>query len=113
MASSSEFVEFIIETLALFGPVIAKRMFGGYGLYLDGLMFALVADDVLYFKADEVSRRTFERAGSVPFTYAKNGKDCKMSYYTAPDDALEDAQELSMWAQKAHDAALRAHKEKA
>lgn len=110
MTSSSEFVEFIIDSLELFGPVVAKRMFGGYGLYLEGIMFALVADDVLYFKVDDLSRGDFESQGLIPFTYAKNGTNCKMSYYSVPDEVLEYNKELCVWAQKGFDAALRCNK---
>jgi len=43
----SEYVEYLKEVLELFGPITARKMFGGYGIYHNGLMFALVADDTL------------------------------------------------------------------
>jgi DNA transformation protein len=112
MGKSNEFVEFILEMLQLFGYVVAKPMFGGYGLYADGVMFALVADDTLYFKADEISKNDFLKLGLAPFSYAKNGSQYKMSYYCAPDDALEDMELMNVWAQKGYDAALRVNKQK-
>jgi DNA transformation protein len=112
MTTRSEFVEFILEMMALFGSVEAKRMFGGYGLYLDGVMFALVADDVLYFKVDDHTRSAFEKQQSEVFTYHKNGTSCKMSYCSAPDDVLESQQAMYTWSQTAYDAALRAHQQK-
>jgi DNA transformation protein len=112
MGYKNEFVEFILEIMQLFGSVVAKPMFGGYGLYADGTMFALVADDTLYFKADEISKHDFIALGLAPFSYSKNGSQINMSYYCAPDDVLEDRELMSVWAQKAYDAALRVNKEK-
>lgn len=112
MGHNNEFVEFILEMLQLFGSVIAKPMFGGYGLYSDGVMFALISDDSLYFKADELSKTDFIALGLAPFSYSKNGSQYKMSYYCAPDEVLEDSELMKVWAQKAYDAALRVNKEK-
>jgi DNA transformation protein len=112
MGKSNDFVEFILEMLQLFGYVIAKPMFGGYGLYADGVMFALVADDTLYFKVDEFIKNDFIELGLAPFSYAKNGSQCKMSYYSAPDEVLEDMELMNVWAQKAYAAALRVNKQK-
>jgi len=112
MVGSNEFVEFIVEMLQRFGTVIAKPMFGGYGLYQDGIMFALISDDTLYFKADEVSKADFLSLGMTPFSYSKNDTLYKMSYFSAPDEALEDYEMMCQWAQKAYDAALRVQREK-
>ena len=110
---TSEFVTHVLELLEALGPVSAKPMFGGYGIYLDGLMFALVADDALYLKVDDVSRDAFAAAGLEAFNYAKKGKIYQMSYHAAPEDALEDGQLLRDWARKAVDAAMRAARTKA
>ena len=53
--------------MAGFGPVTIRPMFGGAGVYHDGLMFALVDDEVLYFKVDETSRPAFEAENLPPF----------------------------------------------
>ncbi len=63
----SEFVDNLQSVFELFGPIAAKRMFGGFGIYHDGLMFALVADDELYLKADKQSIPEFETKGLGPF----------------------------------------------
>ena len=63
-----EFAITLVELLAALGAVTAKRMFGGFGLYLDGLMFALIADDVLYVKADAANRAAFEARAMPPFS---------------------------------------------
>ena len=86
----SEFVEYLAEVFEYFGPIHAKRMFGGYGIYRDDLMFGLVADDVLYLKADAESSQHFETRELYAFEYAKNGKTMKMSYFLAPEDIFDD-----------------------
>jgi len=87
-------------------------MFGGYGVYRDGLMFALVADDVLYLKADESTLGHFVEAGLPPFDYDKGGKRIRMSYYAAPDEIFDDPEQAREWADRAYEAALRASKAK-
>lgn len=111
MSVGAEFAEFLKDQLAGFGPVTIKRMFGGAGIYRDGLMFALVADEVVYFKADDINRPDFEAEGLSPFVYdAKAGKNIIMSYWRAPERCLDDPAEMAEWARKAHAAALRASK---
>jgi DNA transformation protein len=112
MASSSEFVEFVLESLQPLRGVSARRMFGGYGIYKDGLMFALVADDQLYLKADDSNRPAFEAQGLRPFTYAGKGRPIQMSYCEAPSEGFDDPEILCAWAGEAYAAALRAKKRK-
>lgn len=104
----SEFVVYLLELLAALGEVRARRMFGGYGIYYDSLMFALVADDTLYLKVDDANRPAFAARRLAPFVYHKNGKPYSMSYYQAPDDALDSAEQLNAWAGGAIAAARRA-----
>ena len=108
IVKASEFVTHVLDLLEPLGPVSARRMFGGYGIYLDRLMFALVADDTLYLKVDDQTRGEFVAAGLEAFRYSKKGKIYQMSYHAAPEDALENAELLRDWARKAIDAALRA-----
>lgn len=105
--SNSEFSNYLCEQLMPIGPVRAKRMFGGYGLFLDDLMFGLIADDVLYLKTDDQTRPDFEELGLEPFTYAKKDKVVSLSYSQAPEDAMEDSRLLCEWANQAYGAALR------
>jgi DNA transformation protein and related proteins len=104
----NEFVEHVLELLAPFGGVSARRMFGGCGIYRNGLMFALVADDVLYLKADGESRREFADAGSEPFSYVALRRQVILSYWRAPEEALENREAMQSWARTAFAAALRA-----
>ena len=72
------------------------------------LMFALEADNILYLKADEETVRAFRAKGLEAFTYIKQGKPCSLSYYQAPEEALESSAEMDVWANRAYGAALRA-----
>lgn len=108
MPRRSEFVDYLLELLAPLGGVSAKRMFGGHGLFRDGLMFGLVADDVLYLKTDVGNRADFESRGLSPFAYERTGKPAiVMSYHRAPEDVLEDSELMCDWAGKACAAARR------
>lgn len=107
MAVSEGFKEFVRDLLADFGPVNIRNMFGGAGVYADGVMFAILVDDVLYLKADEASQRAFESEGMGPFTYEPAGKGpVAMPYWEVPPRLLEEPEELVAWARKAHRIAL-------
>jgi len=95
------------DIFAAFGPVEVRRMFGGYGVYRQGLMFAIAADEVLYLKADTESASYFVERGLEPFVYERRGKRVAMSYYQAPDEAMDDREQAALWAQRALEAALR------
>lgn len=102
------FVDYVLELLSPMQGVTAKRMFGGYGVFRDGLMFGLVADSMLYFKVDNTTVDSFEEKGLEAFSYNKKGKLCKLSYFQAPEDVLEERDEMQRWATAAFDVALRA-----
>lgn len=113
MPARSEFVVYLLEQLAEFGEVTAKAMFGGYGLYLDGLMFGLVTgEDEVYFKVDAQSEPEFQNLGLEPFRYEKNGESSTMSYYQPPAEAVDDRNEIAEWARKGLAAAQRVHDQK-
>ncbi|WP_049721903.1 TfoX/Sxy family protein [Gilvimarinus polysaccharolyticus] len=103
-----EFVEFLHEVLAPFGAITTRRMFGGYGVYHDGLMFGLVADNTLYLKADKQTDPWFDELECEPFTYQKGIKSIRLSYRRAPDSIYDDPDEALQWARWAFSAALRA-----
>lgn len=104
----SEYTDYLREVFAQFGPIQARRMFGGHGIFHEGLMFALVSDETLYLKADDQCRGPFEEAGLPPFEYDKQGKRVTLSYYQAPEDILEDPEAAAEWAKRSFEAALRA-----
>ena len=109
---SDDFVDYVMELFGPFGTVTARRMFGGHGVYLDGLMFAIVSADTLYLKADDMSRTEFEQAGCEMFSYARQGKRAALSFFQAPGDAMESPELMLPWARSAYAAALRANAKK-
>lgn len=114
MAPSEGFKDFIKDQLAGFAPVSIRNMFGGAGIFADGVMFALLADDVLYLKADKISAATFEAEGMGPFTYTSKGRaPVALSYWEVPPRLLEEPDELAEWARDAHRIACAGKKAKA
>jgi DNA transformation protein len=110
MAASPEFREFVIEQLSALGPVRIRAMFGGAGVFLHDVMFALIADDVLHFKADDTTASRFEAEGMTAFTYDGHGKSVVMPYWTVPDWLFDDVDEMTEWARQAYDVALKTRK---
>jgi DNA transformation protein len=111
VSTSSEFLEFITEQMVDFGPVSVRGVSGGTGIFRDGLMFALIVDEVLYFKADAQTQTAFEAEGLGPFTYAtKNHPRTVMSYWRAPARCLDDSEDMTQWCREAFAVALRSAK---
>ena len=111
MAVSRDYRDFIKESLSGIGPISHKRMFGGAGIYAQGYIIAIIADDSLYFKTDDISRPIFEEAGSTPFTFEKkDGSVAVMSYFSAPEAVYDDPDEMVKWGQIALDTSIRAPK---
>lgn len=108
MAVSASFRAFVLEQLGRVAPRVRGRsMFGGVGIYAEELFFALIADDVLYLKADDSSRPDFEAAGQGPFRPARPAGTV-MPYYRLPDGVLDDVDALRPWVEQALAAATRA-----
>jgi DNA transformation protein len=107
--SDSGFVSHCLELLSPLGSTSSRRMFGGHALYIDGLCMALIMDDMLYLKVDDVHRANFEHANCKPFTYtAKDAEVHSLRYYTAPEEAMESPAEMAPWARRALAAAVAA-----
>lgn len=105
----SEFTDYLTELFEQIGPIYVRKMFGGYGVYHDGVMFGLVDDDTLYLKADQATAYRFESRGLVQFEYNKAGKSIKMSYYLAPAEVLDDPEQAAVWASQSLAIAYRAN----
>lgn len=109
----SDFLAFVQELLQAWGQVTVRRMFGGHGLYREGLMFAIVMDNRLYLKVDDLNRAEFESLGLRPFTYPMKGKIVALSFWSAPDAIFDEPTEAALWARSAWAAAARAYVTKA
>jgi DNA transformation protein and related proteins len=107
-AAQDELTRHCMDLLSPLGRPRAKRMFGGVGLYVDDVFIALIAFERLYLKVDAQTRPKFEAAGCEPFIYDAATKAVAMSYFSAPDDAMESPALMQTWARMALEAALRA-----
>ena len=107
LTKEQEFVCHVTELMQSIGPVETRRMFGSHGMFLEGLMFALISKNTLFLKADEETKADFLDLGLEVFAYQRQGKDMALSYYQAPEEALEHVGEMNVWANKAYGAALR------
>jgi DNA transformation protein len=104
---SSESIQHLRDLFAPEGALSARAMFGGHGLYLDGLLVGVLIDQALYLKVDALTRPAFEAAGCAPYVYAMTDKPLVMSYWSVPEEAWESAQAMRPWLRLAVEAALR------
>ena len=108
MVATASFAEFLREQLAPLGRLSLRRMFGKTGVFCDGLMFAMVTDDTLYFRVDDGNRETFKEAAAFPpLNYAKGGELIDLSFWRAPERLFDEPDELVTWARAALEAARR------
>jgi len=113
MPKQNEYCDYLMDRLAPLGAPSYRFMFGGYGIYVDGLLIGIVADDVLMLRADDENRPDYEARGIGPFQpYPEKGIGT-MPYYTVPDEIFEDQDELIRWAERSREVALRAPAKKA
>ncbi len=116
MAVSKDFADYCCELLAGVGSPVAKRMFGGWGISVDVVTIAIIADltklgganEKLYLKVDEVTKTQFEAAGGKRFEMESKGKSMGMNYYTTPDETMESPDAMLPWARLALNTALDA-----
>ena len=109
MVLSDGYTEYILDQLSYVENVVSKKMFGGVGLYCDSVFFALIADDVLYFKVDDSNRKDYEERGMGSFK-PFGESSYSMQYFEVPADIMEVQNELGIWAEKAIDVARRKRK---
>src|SRR5262245_39225 len=107
MAAGGSFGAFVQDQLASVGHVTLRGMFGGAGVYCDGLMFGLVSDDTLYFRVDDGNRGAFEAEGSAPLAYEAKGRTIVLPYWRVPERLFDEPEEMVAWAQAALAAARR------
>ena len=101
--NQSAFVDYVVQDLlAGLRGIQARAMFGGWGVYKDGSIFAIIVDDQLYFKVDDTNQSQYKKRGSKPFTYESRGKSIAMSYWEVPADVIDDREEIVRWAEESH-----------
>ena len=105
MAVNKEYAQFVKDQLSEFGEVEFKNMFGGIGIFKDGLMFAKIGGDVFRLKVDDSNKQQFEDKGMKPY-FSKKKKKGK-PYWEVPQEVLEDRSELSKWAEQSFNIALK------
>ena len=112
MTASADFLAYVLEQLSGLPAVTSQRMFGCVGLYCDELFFGLIADDVLYLRADDANRADYLARGMSAFRPYADRRQVSMTYYEAPAEVLESRPELVAWAQRSVAAATAAARTK-
>ena len=109
MAGNSEFITFVADQLGALGHIITRRMFSGAGVYCDGVIFALILRDALYFKVDDGNRAAYQAEGLQPFSYEARGRTVEIgTYWRVPERLFDDPDEMLDWARAAVAAGQRA-----
>lgn len=107
-------VDTVLDLLADWGGVSARRLFSGHGLYRDGVIFAIVIAETLYLKVDDDSRATFIERGMAPFVYNRKQRRVALpGYYEAPPELFDEPEEMQRWSRRALVAARLRRQQKA
>jgi DNA transformation protein and related proteins len=108
LTRKQEQARFVAEMMSGFAPVLVKPMFGGFGIYWQGLMFALLLDETLYLKVDDTSQPHFDARGLQPFSYeTKDGKRGSLRYHEAPPEVYDEREHMAEWARLGFECAVR------
>jgi DNA transformation protein len=112
MSRNSGFLQYILEeVLSDIEGLTSRGMFGGYGLYKNGVIFGMIIEDQLYFKVNDTTRHEYIQKESKPFMYeGKNKKQVSLNYYTVPSEVMEDREEIQLWVEKAYSVCKSAKK---
>jgi DNA transformation protein len=108
MVASDDFAEFLREQLVPIGRISMRRMFGKTGVFCDGVMFGMIADNTLYVRVDDQNRTVFKEAEAFPpLNYAKKGETIDLAFWRVPERLIDEPDELVDWARAALAAARR------
>ncbi len=111
MRKDSEFHDYVLyDLLGDNLRITSRKMFGGYGIYLNGVIFGIIAEDVLYFKVDDSNQEEFVSRGSKMLTYLSKGKEVPLPYWEVPADVLEDRGMLLDWMFTSVEVTIRGNK---
>ena len=103
MKRNTEFNDYVIyDLLGSISGITSRAMFGGYGIYKNGIIFGIIIDDILYLKVDVTNQKEYEKYGSSPFSYRNKGKEIKMSYWEVPEEILENREKITDWAEESY-----------
>jgi len=114
MTKKDEFLTYVLEDVLGHVPGITSRaMFGGYGIYKEGLIFSIIAYDQLYFKVGDKNIDDFKEVESHPFVYERdNHKKTTMSYWLVPEEVMNDKDKIKQWVEKAVEVSKESKKSK-
>ena len=112
MTDKDSYFQFVQERFTDVVGVTYKKMFGGMGLYKNGVVFGMIIQGELYFKVDDTNREEFESRKSVPFVYQSRGKNVQLPYYKLPEEILESPEELNAWVDISYHVSLNKKKKK-
>lgn len=104
---SRDYLEYILDLLSHCDSITSRAMFGGYGIYKNGVIFAIIARDELYFKVDQSNIEQYKKQGSEAFTFEAKGKVSKMSYWKVPLLIMEDETQLKDWVEQSYNISLK------
>lgn len=107
MVRRSEFANYVVDQLMFVRGLRVRAMFGGYGVYQNDHMFAIIVNDMLYLKSDAIVQREFEEKGLALFTYVARGKSVSLRYYEAPSEVFDESESMRIWVEKALGASIR------
>ena len=92
------FLEYVLYDV--FGEseaVTARAMMGGFTLYKEGKVFAIVEDEKVYLKGDTKTEAWYLEHKAKKFWYMREGKKQYMNYFLVPEDILENREEFATW----------------
>ncbi len=106
MASSSDYLNYVMDQLSQLDELRSRRMFGGHGLYSGEVFFGIISNDTLYFKVGDGNRAEYQTRGMRPFSPYADRPRVSLSYFEVPPEVLEDGEECREWARRAIAAAI-------
>ena len=70
-----------------------RKMFGGAGLFLNDVMFALIDDETIFLKTDETLAAAMKAEGAVSWIYDAKDRTSRATIGSLPDATLDDPDE--------------------